>query len=126
MSWNTVFPQSDNPNFSDISKYVNCRLWDDLCTHIEDVYKIAPSIEYSRCSMETGWNVKYKKSSRSLCTLYPKEKFFTCLISIGSKESLETELWLPSFDLYLQELYQDTKPFNGSRWLMIDELHNQY
>ncbi|MPM45784.1 hypothetical protein SDC9_92476 [bioreactor metagenome] len=70
--------------------------------------------------MEPGWNVKYKKSSRSICTLYPKENHFTCLISIGIKEAVETELIMQSFDLYLMELYQNTKPFNGSRWLMID------
>lgn len=120
MQWNTIYPQGEMPNCSDISKYVNNTLWDDLCQYIEETYKIEPSIEYSRCSMETGWNVKYKKSSRSLCTLYPKENFFTCLISIGSKESMEAEFLLSSFDPYVQELYQNTKPFNGSRWLMVD------
>lgn len=120
MSWNAIFPQSNKPNYNDISNYVNCKLWDDLCEYIEETYKVVPKIEYSRCSMETGWNVKYKKSGRSLCTLYPKENFFTCLISIGSKETMETELLQSTFDVYIQELYKKTKPFNGSRWLMID------
>ncbi|MEG0663875.1 MAG: DUF3788 domain-containing protein [Clostridia bacterium] len=120
MSWKSLYSQSNKPDISNISSYVNCSLWNDLCLYIEDAYKVTPSIEYSRCSMETGWNVKYKKSGRSLCTLYPKENSFTCLISIGTKETIETELLIPSFDIYLQELYKNTKPFNGSRWLMIN------
>lgn len=120
MSWHTLFTQENKPDLLQTSTYVNCPLWNELCEYIEKTYNVIPSIEYSRCSMETGWNVKYKKSGRSLCTLYPKENHYTCMVSIGTKEVVETEFLLQSFDTHLQEIYKNTKPFNGSRWLMID------
>lgn len=67
-----------------------------------------------------GWNVKYKKGSRALCTLYPRLGYFTCMVSVGRKETVQAELLLPSFDPYLQALYQKADVFNGGRWLMID------
>lgn len=118
MKWNEAFSKENKPEFEDISRYVGCAYWDELYEFIEDTYGIKPSIEYSGCSIP-GWNVKYRKSSKSLCTLYPEKGQFTCLISIGRKEAPQAELMLTSFSEHLQELYYNTSTYNGSRWLMI-------
>ena len=50
--------------------------------------------------------MKYKKSSRALCTLYPDEGQFTALITVGAKEAPEAELLLPwSAQQLRKELY---------------------
>ncbi|KAB2952754.1 DUF3788 family protein [Heliorestis acidaminivorans] len=36
---------------------------------MEEAYQAKPHITYSKCSAQPGWNVKYKKSGKSLCTL---------------------------------------------------------
>ena len=120
MEWREVFGKENKPGFASISEYVDNPCWEELCTFIEDTYQVQPSIEYSVCSMAPGWNVKYKKSRRSLCTLYPNRKYFTCLLTIGRKEAPEAELILNACTDYLQELYEKTTVFNGARWLMID------
>lgn len=120
MKWIDTYTKENKPEFEEISSYVESRVWDELCKFIEDTYMVFPSIEYSTCSGAPGWNVKYKKSSRALCTLYPNKGYFTCLISIGRKEAPEAEFILGSFSDYLQEMYKHTPVFNGSRWLMID------
>lgn len=120
MKWIDTYTKENKPEFEEISSYVESQVWDELCKFIEDTYMVFPSIEYSTCSGAPGWNVKYKKSSRALCTLYPNKGYFTCLVSIGRKEAPETEFILGSFSDYLQEVYKNTTVFNGSRWLMID------
>ena len=70
--------------------------------------------------MAPGWNVKYKKSGKALCTLYPVEGSFSCMVVIGDKKQNEAELLLPSLDPYVQQLYQNTKSGMGGRWLMVD------
>lgn len=125
MSWSEAFTNETKPDLNSISTYVNCANWEDLCTFIEQTYQIKPSIEYSKCSGAPGWNVKYKKSSRSLCTLYPERGRFICLISIGRKEAPEAELILTACSQYVQELYKNTVLYNGSRWLMIDVTTDQ-
>ena len=40
----------------------------------------------SACSWEQGWNVKFKKAGKTLCTLYPRELFFTVMVVVGKRE----------------------------------------
>lgn len=111
---------TQKPSLEAISAYVNSPLFDRLCTHVETEYQSKPVLEYSRCSMQYGWNVKYKKAGRTLCTLYPMEGYFIALIVIGEREQTETELMLPFFTEYLQQLYHETKTGMGQKWLMIN------
>ena len=120
MEWSEKYSKGSPPATEEIKEYVKSPHWTDLCSFIENTYSLKPNVEYSGCSGAPGWNVKYKKSGRSLCTLYPNRGYFTCLISIGRREAPEAELVLNSFCTYLKELYQNTKLLNGSRWLMID------
>jgi hypothetical protein len=120
MEWNALYDQSNPPSLDDISKYVNSALWEKLNSFLQNNYHIQPKLSYSRCSMQPGWNVKYQKSGKSLCTLYPREDFIIALVVIGNKESHEAELMLASFSEYTQSLYQNTVFSAGGRWLMIN------
>jgi len=81
--------------------------------------RTVPRIEYSRCGMAPGWNVKYKKGGRALCTLYPAAGSFTCLVCIGQREAMAAEALLPLCSPPVRQLYHTASPLNGSRWLMI-------
>lgn len=65
-----------------------------------------------------GSNTK-SKVGRTLCTLYPMGGYFIALIVIGDREMTETELMLPSFTEYFQQLYHETKTGMGQKWLML-------
>lgn len=125
MVWSEAYTSGTRPSMSQITGYIRSQYWEDLCSFIEENYKSAPSIEYSGCSMRNGWNVKYRKGSRAICTLYPAEGYFTCMVSVGRKEAGEAELLLTSCTPYVQKLYADTKLYNGGRWLMIDVKDNE-
>lgn len=120
MEWRTLYSQSNPPVLDDISDYANTRLWQRLNSFLQNTYQIQPKLSYSQCSMQPGWNIKYQKSGKSLCTLYPMEGFFITLVVIGNKENFEAELMLPSFSKYTQSLYQNTAFSAGGRWLMIN------
>ena len=108
------------PDMDTITAAVATPLWDDLLAHIEETYQAKPQIEYSGCGAAPGWNVKYKKSGKGLCTLYPHQGRFIALVVIGQKEKAETELALPTFTDYTRTLYQNTKEGMGQRWLMFN------
>jgi len=63
-----------------------------------------------------GWNIKYKKSSKSICTLYPKEGYLQILLAIGAREMNEAELLMPSCTEYTQGLFE-VKEVNGAKYL---------
>ncbi len=120
MKWNERFTQDSQPDLGQISAQIGSPLWKELRGYLEQTYSVQPRIEYSKCSGAPGWNVKYKKSGRALCTLYPHAGFFTCLVSVAGREAMKAELLLYTCTEYVRELYWGTRAFNGSRWLMID------
>lgn len=108
------------PTLEEIADYIQNPLFLQFCSQIKTLYSCPELIEYSCCSMEKGWNIKFKKSGRALCTIYPREGYFTAMVVIGPKEKDRVEAILPDCSSALQELYQQTREGNGQRWLMID------
>lgn len=111
---------SIKPSDEDISKYINNSLWDKFKEYMRYKYGIRPVYEFSKCSMEYGWNIKFKKGSKSLCTIYPRENYFAVLIVIGKRQKEEFEKKLENFTEDIQQLYFNTKEGNGQRWLFIE------
>ncbi len=120
MEWSTLYDQEHPPSIDNINSYVNTGLWQRLNSFLQNTYRIQPKLSYSGCSMQPGWNIKYQKSGRSLCTLYPMSGFFIALVVIGNKESNEAELMLPSYSGYTQNLFKNTGCSAGGRWLMMN------
>ena len=106
MVWHETYPAHCQPDMKQIREFVDSPYWEQLCSYLQKTYVTSPSIEYSRCSMQTGWNVKYKKGSRAICTLYPDKGYFICMVSIGAKEAAEAELVMKGCSPYLQGLYK--------------------
>ena len=73
--------------------------------------------------MWKGWNIKYQKSGKSLCTLYPKHGYLHLLVAIGARGVNEGELLMPLCTEYIQNLWGQSD-FHGSRYLGI-ELRNE-
>ena len=120
MEWSNLYEQAKEPSLEAVSTYINSELWQELNSFLQAAYHVKPVMSYSKCSAQPGWNVKYKKGGKSLCTLYPMDGFFIALVTIGNKETNEVELTLSSYSDYIQSLYQRT-PFScGGRWLMIN------
>ena len=119
MDWNAAYPKGMRPDAADMAAFIASPLWGSFCSQMESGYGVAPLIEHSTCSGAPGWNLKYKKGGRSLCTLYPAAGCFTCLIAIGGDAEAEMDIALHTLGEYARDLYVSAKPCNGSRWLMF-------
>ncbi|MDE6974863.1 MAG: DUF3788 domain-containing protein [Lachnospiraceae bacterium] len=108
------------PALEDISEYVRNPVFMQFCMEIKNTYQCNEKIEYSSCSWERGWNIKFKKAGKTLCTIYPREGDFTVMVVVGTKEKARVEAILPECSADLQSIYDQTKEGNGQRWLMID------
>ena len=108
------------PSLEEMGEYVGNPLFSQFCAEVKDRYQCAERIEFSACSMEKGWNVKFQKSGKTLCTIYPREQYFTVMLVIGRREKDAFEAMLPDCCPAMREIYDRTKEGNGQRWLMID------
>lgn len=108
------------PTLDEVGDYVKNKLFLQFCNEIKNTYQCSEKIEYSSSSMEPGWNIKFQKSGRALCTIYPKEGYFTAMVVIGKKEKEAAEAALLEGTARLREIYEQTRECNGQKWLMID------
>ncbi len=93
--------------------------WRSLTAHIGSTYNSAPLIAYSVCAGQPGWNVKYKKGSKALCTLYPEPESFIALVVLGQADLMKLDAVRPAYTPYLLELADGARLFNNTKWLMI-------
>jgi len=113
MQWSEMFTKENEPSEGQIRDFVNTSLWDDLDSHLQQNYNVKPKVAYSGCNMDKGiwkgWNVKYQKSGKSLCTLYPKQGHIQSLVTVSPQSINEAELMLPTFTEYTQELFNQSE-----------------
>jgi len=119
MSWSALYPKDREPTLAQMDAFVASPLWQETRTYLQNTYKATPKLVHSGCTWQPGWNAKYQKGGRSLCTLYPMEGFFLALVVIGEKEKDEVELKLPMLSPYTQSLYTNTAGSMGAKWLMM-------
>ena len=82
-----VFDKEKQPTEAEIKDFVGAVIFDcysDLDNHLRESYKIKPKLAYSNCAMDKniwrGWNIKYQKSGKSFCTIYPQQDYLLVLI----------------------------------------------
>ncbi len=118
-----ILDKTKEPCFEDICRYVSGGAgsrWRALTKHIEDAYSSAPLITYSVCAGKPGWNVKYKKGGKALCTLYPEKDGFIALVVLGAADMDIFNAVKENYTPYVVSLFEDCKPFNNTKWLMIN------
>lgn len=108
------------PSLEEMGDYIANPVFSEFCHEVERNYRCRGKLEFSSCSWEYGWNIKFRKSGKSLCTVYPREGYFTALVVVGQKETEAVEALLLECTPTIQELYHKTKTGNGQKWLMID------
>lgn len=120
MEWSCKYGADNKPNQQQIINFVRSSLWETLNNHLHQSYMTEPKYNYSNCSMQPGWNVKYSKNGKSLCRLYPIEGYFIVLVVIGRKEMPEAEFLIPFLSEYAQKVFRETRVGQGAKWLMLD------
>lgn len=108
-----------HPDYELISNFVRNSIWEELYEYITKTYHVKPTYEYSRCAWP-GWNVKFKRAGKNLCTIYPFEGYLWVLVVIGKKEKETFETELNTMRQYMQTLYSETEEGMGQRWLKIE------
>lgn len=118
-----ILDSANEPCFEDICSYVGGSAglrWRGLTSHIEERYSCKPQISYSVCTGKPGWNVKYKKGGKALCTLYPESGAFTALVVLSASDMDIFDAVKGCYTPGVVSLYERCKTFNNTKWLMIN------
>jgi hypothetical protein len=90
-------------------------LWEKLTLFISSSYPIPG--EWNFGGKKYGWNVWYRKSGKTLVSLYPQQDGFVAQIVLG-KAQVEQALDL-NFGDHVGTILKETPQFHDGRWLFI-------
>lgn len=108
------------PSEKDILGYLGGRAaeaWADIVSFLRTNYDFSPELDYG--GTKYGWSIRYRKSGKSLCTLYPERDAFTILIVLGKREVEQFEEHMNEFSTRFVELFRSARQFHDGRWLWI-------
>lgn len=91
--------------------------WLEIRRFIEDRYDLTPETIFY--GTKYGWTVRYRKSGKTLCSLFPEKGGFTILIVLGKKESEKALSMRDELSSKIQKILGDTEQLRDGRWLWI-------
>lgn len=91
--------------------------WLEMRRFVEDNYEINPETVFY--GAKYGWTIRYRKSGRTLCSLFPERGGFSVLIVLGRRESEEAVSMRNELGSRIYELLENTKQLHDGRWLWI-------
>jgi len=122
MEKDLILDASHALTYDEIFTYINepaLSWWQEINTFIQQKYQVSPKIAYSKCSAQKGWNVKYQKSGKSICTLYPENESFIVLVVIKLELADIIKAMPNAYEPAVLRIVSTAQPFNGTKWLMI-------
>ncbi len=74
---------------------------------------------------KTGvFELKYRKSGKTFCALYPREKGMKVLIILGKNEREKFKTSRKDFSEYINNFYDNTRQYHDGKWLYLDAINN--
>ncbi len=122
MSEDIIKNQFVEPSLKQILDYMNNYTRENcikIANFLTEEYNATPVVMYSKCSAMPGWNIKYKKGSKSFCTIYPDREYFTILLIIRELEINKIMQQKDVYSKYFLDIIKNSGSMNGCKWLMI-------
>lgn len=91
--------------------------WSELILFVESNYNFDPV--WDDGGKYSVWEVKYRRSGKTLCAFYAKDGYFTVLIIFGKAEREKFELAQDDFSSEVVELYDNTLQYHDGKWLWV-------
>ena len=118
MTVGSLLDKEHQPTPQDIQNTLGATwpLWDELTRFLAEAYpEIPPELSYG--GKKYGWNLWYRKSGKSLLSLFPNEGYFVAQVVLGNAQ-VEQALQLELGEA-VGTLLRETPQFHDGRWLFI-------
>lgn len=91
--------------------------WRKLQAHIAEACAITPELVFY--GRQHGWTVRYRKSGKALCSLFPEKGSFTILIVLGETEAAAARAQKGRLSANVRRMLDEAPPLRDGRWLWI-------
>lgn len=90
------------------------KAWVELRRFLRENYDIVPEMVFNK---KHGWDVRYRKSGKTLVTLAPEKGAVLVLMVLGREESEEALSMRNEVSLKMYKLIESTEQLHDGRWL---------
>lgn len=97
--------------------------WTSLVSCIQENYVMDTHWDTGRKAGK--YELRFRRSGKTLCTLYALENSFGFLVILYKKEREKFESAVASFTQETRESYDETKTCHDGKWLMLDMHDNR-
>ena len=125
MQYQRMLDREHEPSEKEICGYLDrkaAEAWADIVSFLNTHYDFSPEPDYG--GAQYGWSIRYRKTGKSFCTLYPERGAFTILIVLGRKEVEQFGEHMNEFSSRFVELFKSARQFHDGRWLWIRVMDN--
>lgn len=120
MQYQRMLDKEHKPSDKEIADYLGHKAgeaWAAIVSFLNTHYDFLPELDFG--GTKYGWSIRYRRSGKSLCTLYPERGAFTILIVLGKKEVAQFEEHMNEFSVRFVELFKSARQFHDGRWVWI-------
>jgi len=118
-----MMDKARKPTEEDMMSFVGERAeaaWTELRQFIEDNYDFLPETAFY--GAKHGWAIRYRRSGRTLCSLFPEKGGFSVLIVLGRKDSEMALSMRDGLSTRMNAILRSTEQLHDGRWLWIEML----
>ena len=118
MSYERMLDGEHQPTEADILKSIGKKkVWLDLKQYLEQNYDFVPELVFY--GAKYGWTIRYRKSGKTFCSLFPEKGAFTVLLVLGKQEAQKALSMLNEFSTRVGKLVNGAEQRRDGRWLWI-------
>ena len=118
MNYVRMLDADHTPSESDMLAAIGeTELWLDLKGYLEQYYDFLPELIYY--GKKYGWTIRYRKSGKTLISLFPEQGAFTALVVLGKKEAEKVARKLAELSPATRKLLGSEKQLHDGKWLWI-------
>ena len=92
-------------------------VWVELRQFLEENYDFVPETAFY--GVKHGWTVRYRRSGRTLCSLFPEKGGFSVLIVLGRKDSEKALSMRDELSTRMHAILESTEQLHDGHWLWI-------
>ncbi len=125
MNYERMLDKAQRPSEETIRAAIGeAELWSDLREYLDQSYDFKPELVFY--GRRYGWTIRYRKSGKTLCSLFPEQGAFTALVVLGKKEADKVIAILDRFSAEVQALIGGAKQLHDGKWLWIRVLEPRH
>ncbi|WP_055666275.1 DUF3788 domain-containing protein [Desnuesiella massiliensis] len=99
------------------------KIWCDINNFIKTNYNI--DFLWDKGGKSGVYELKYRKSGKTLCALYAREQEIRILVIFGKVEREKFEASRADFSKNINEFYDSTHQYHDGKWLYINLVNSE-